>query len=86
MATKKTGNQTSLRISQKGEMMNKQYLGDSVYVEFNGHKLVLTTFENGDENDPSNIIVLEPEVQLALAEYIEKLYKEKNHNERMKNI
>ena len=74
MATKKTGNQTSLRISQKGEMMNKQYLGDSVYVAFDGYSLILTT-ENGNEDDPSNEIILEPEVQIALVEYIDKIVK-----------
>lgn len=35
----------------------KTYLGDSVYVEFNGYELVLTT-ENGDLLAPSNTIYL----------------------------
>ena len=55
--------------------MNKQYLGDSVYVEEeeNFRGLVLTT-ENG--NGPSNTIVLEPEVAIKLVEYIENMIKE----------
>ena len=51
--------------------MNKQYLGDSVYVAFDGYSLILTT-ENGCENDPSNRITLEPNVQINLERYIEK--------------
>jgi hypothetical protein len=50
----------------------KQYLGDSVYVEFDGLGLILTT-ENGKETDPSNQIYLEPEVYTALVKYIENL-------------
>jgi hypothetical protein len=50
--------------------MNKQYLGDSVCVEFNDiGQLVLTT-ENGLEDDPSNTIFLEPEVFYALQQYV----------------
>lgn len=51
-------------------MTKKQYLGDSVYVDFDGFGLVLTT-ENG--YGPSNRIVLEPEVFEALAKYVERL-------------
>lgn len=51
--------------------MNKQYLGDSVYVELDerlgGIKL---TTENGLPT-PSNLIYLEPEVIFALAGYLE---------------
>lgn len=39
----------------------KRYLGDSVYAEFDGYQIDLTT-ENGLPGDPSNRIVLEPEV------------------------
>ena len=49
--------------------MNKQYLGDSVYVEFDG-RFVLTT-DNG--YGPSNTIVLEPEVYEALTQYAQRL-------------
>lgn len=47
----------------------KVYLGDSVYVEFDGYSLVLTT-ENGLANDPSNRIVMEPEVYAALVAFV----------------
>lgn len=43
----------------------KDYLGDSVYVEFDGYAFILTT-NNGLPNDPRNTIVLEPEVLEAL--------------------
>ena len=45
--------------------MNKTYLGDSVYAEFDGFAMILTT-ENGRPQDPSNRIVLEPQVLDAL--------------------
>ena len=54
---------------QKKEPM-KVYLGDSVYADFNGFMIVLTT-ENG--LGPSNTIYLEPEVMLALIRYAEGL-------------
>jgi hypothetical protein len=46
--------------------MNKRYLGDSVYADFDGYGITLTT-ENG--YGPSNTIYLEPQVLQALAEY-----------------
>ncbi len=46
----------------------KQYIGDSVYAEFMGYEIVLTT-ENGLPSDPSNKIVLEPQVLKALFRY-----------------
>ena len=46
--------------------MKKVYLGDSVYADFDGYGIVLTT-ENG--YGPSNKIVLEPEVLDALDLY-----------------
>lgn len=48
----------------------KVYLGDGVYVEFDGHGLVLTT-ENGIE--ATNAIYLEPAVYSALTQYVESL-------------
>ena len=48
----------------------KQYLGDSVYADFNGHQIVLTT-ENG--LGASNTIYLEPEVYHNLIEFEKKL-------------
>jgi hypothetical protein len=48
----------------------KDYIGDGVYVEFDGYGLVLTT-ENGIE--VTNTIVLEPDVFLALKQFVERL-------------
>lgn len=48
----------------------KQYLGDSVYIDFDGFGLTLTT-ENGF--GPSNTIYLEPEVWVAMKEYVDRL-------------
>jgi len=45
----------------------KQYLGDSVYADFDGFAVTLTT-ENGD--GPSNTIVLEPQIVKALNRYL----------------
>ena len=39
----------------------KVYLGDSVYCEYDGYSFKLTT-ENGLPTDPSNTIIMEPEV------------------------
>jgi hypothetical protein len=50
---------------------DKHYLGDSVYVRFDGYALVLTT-ENGD-GFPVDEIVLEPEVAGALISFIDRL-------------
>lgn len=46
-----------------------QYLGDSVYADFNGYAFVLTT-ENGYPDDPRNRIVLEPDIFSALVNYV----------------
>jgi len=59
---------------EQGDLMSdkkttKQYLGDSVYAEFTGYEIVLTT-ENGLPHDPSNKIVLEPVVLEALFRYV----------------
>lgn len=51
-------------------MTAKEYLGDAVYVEFDGFQLVLTT-ENGIR--ATNRIVLEPEVYAALVQFVERL-------------
>lgn len=48
----------------------KTYIGDSVYVDFVGFGLLLTT-ENG--YGPSNQIVLDWEVYEALVKYVERL-------------
>ena len=44
----------------------KEYLGDSVYIEYDGFNLTLTT-ENG--YGASNTIVMEPEVFAALLRF-----------------
>lgn len=48
----------------------KEYLGDSVYVEFDGYSFILTT-ENGYPDDPRNRIVLDPEVYEALLRFVD---------------
>ena len=48
----------------------KEYLGDSVYPDFDGFAIVLTT-ENGD--GPSNTIVLEPQIINALNNFVERI-------------
>jgi len=50
----------------------KTYLGDSVYVDFDGHDVILTT-ENGDPHDPSNTIIMEPEILVAFIEFLKKI-------------
>jgi hypothetical protein len=56
-------------------MSNKAYLGDSVYADFDDYAITLTT-ENSGPEDPSNIIVLEPEVYGALIRWAENLKRE----------
>ncbi len=55
----------------------KAYLGDSVYAQFDGSGLILTT-ENGLECDPGNEIYLEPEVCIALIKYIKSKMRNEN--------
>lgn len=50
--------------------MNKAYLGDSVYVRSDGGMRIMLTTENGLPDDPSNSIVLEPEVIENLLLYL----------------
>ena len=40
-----------------------------MYVEYDGYSIILTT-ENGMPTDPSNTIVLEPEVYNALLKFV----------------
>lgn len=49
---------------------NKQYLGDSVYAEFDGFAVTLTT-ENG--LGPDNTIIIEPDVLHALNDYVTRM-------------
>jgi hypothetical protein len=58
-------------MSRKGvALMKKQYIGDGVYVEFDGWAIVLTT-ENGVET--TNRVVLETEVYSSLVAYVDAL-------------
>lgn len=52
------------------KQMDKQYLGDGVYVVAEYGQLVLTT-ENGIK--ATNLIVIEPEVYAALVAYVASL-------------
>jgi hypothetical protein len=61
----------------------KTYLGDSVYAEFDGFGIVLTT-ENG--MGASNTIVLEPEVLRALNEFVERTKQQSPQNEHQGKI
>jgi len=69
------GGQPNLDQSQGGKAITfmsefKDYLGDSVYADFDGFHVVLTT-ENG--YGPSNTIALEPNVLKALDIYLKRL-------------
>ena len=48
------------------------YLGDSVYADYDGYHIILTT-HNGHPDDPSNRIALEPAVYRALLAYHDSL-------------
>jgi hypothetical protein len=48
----------------------KRYLGDSVYADLDNQGRIVLTTENGLPNDPSNRIVLEPEVYVALQYWV----------------
>jgi len=54
---------------------NKTYIGDSVYAEYNGFEIILTT-ENGGA--PSNRIVLEPAVYDSLVQWVKYVSGEKS--------
>ena len=51
----------------------KTYLGDSVYAEWDGNDLHLTTENCNPCNDPSNLIVLEPQTLAALFAFVGRL-------------
>ena len=59
--------------------MSQVYIGDSVYVTFDGYGLILTT-NNG--LGPTNTIYLEPEVYESLAAYVKSLQAERKQNAR----
>jgi len=50
--------------------MEKTYLGDGVYVDFDGYHIVLTT-EDGIAT--TNTVYLDPHVQKALVQFMERL-------------
>lgn len=61
-------------------MSKKTYLGDSVYAEFDGFVIILTTEEGLPL--PSNIIILEPEVAQGLEAFIKRtLYPDNTKDE-----
>ena len=53
--------------------MPKEYIGDSVYAEFDGYHIILTT-NNGYPDDPRNTIALEPSVLRTLNNYNKRIY------------
>lgn len=57
-------------LTGRDPMSKKEYIGDGVYVDFDGWALVLTT-ENGIET--TNRIVLETDVYTSLVNYVEAL-------------
>jgi len=61
---------TRPELFEEASRLNKQYIGDSVYVDFDGCGLVLTT-ENG--YGPTNTIMMELEVYDALVAYVNQL-------------
>jgi hypothetical protein len=67
-----------MRIETGFLMSEKRYLGDSVYANFDGYHVVLTT-ENG--YGPSNTIALEPAVLDALNEYVKGIYGQRTTTE-----
>jgi hypothetical protein len=54
--------------------MNKTYLGDGVYAEYEDYEVILTT-ENGME--VTNRIVLEAEVLESLNQYLKRMFNER---------
>jgi hypothetical protein len=65
------------------EPSRKQYLGDSVYVDFDGYYIELTT-NNGYPDDPRNKIYLEPQVYESLLRYVENLKESANDKQRIR--
>lgn len=53
-------------------LKKKVYLGDSVYAEYDGYGIVITT-ENGYHDDPRNKIYFEPEIIEAFFSFVENL-------------
>ena len=60
-------------------MSNEQYLGDGVYVKFDGYRFMLMANIHGT---PTDIIYLEPSVVKSLFEFIEKQRENKENPEK----
>ena len=58
--------------------MTKHYIGDGVYVDFDGFAIVLTT---EDGVSVTNKIVLEPEVYNSLVNYVQTFAKALKHSD-----
>ncbi len=58
--------------------MTKIYVGDSVYAEFDGTHIALTT-ENGLTTDPSNTIFLDQNTMEALFNFVERIKREQTN-------
>lgn len=52
--------------------MNKVYLGDAVYASFDDYQVCLTTMD-GETDDPTNIIYLNPSVVDSLIRYFDRI-------------
>ena len=50
------------------DLIERRYLGDSVYAEIENGMVKVTTW-NGYDDDPRNVIMLEPEVLEALMQF-----------------
>ncbi len=50
----------------------KRYIGDSVYIEFDGFNIILTT-NNGYPDDPRNRIAMEPAVLESFRRWVKEL-------------
>ena len=59
--------------------MNKEYIGDGVYIHYNGEVFVLTT-ENGIST--SNIIIIEFQEMNNIQNYVKRVYEEVENGRR----
>jgi hypothetical protein len=57
---------------QKPSEWDEQYIGDAVYVSFDGHQLKLRTGDGGNQ-----VIFMEPQVYFSLINYVDRLSKAK---------
>ena len=60
-------------MADDDQLIPKSYLGDSVYAEFDGYHIMLTT-NNG--YGASNTIAIEPQVYSALKRYAERIWRQ----------